>query len=42
MRTFPLDMLLTRVGDWLTQSGLLSQSLLIDVLPGKITIRPLK
>ncbi|KFF70596.1 hypothetical protein IW01_10625 [Pectobacterium brasiliense] len=26
-------------GDWLTQSGLLCQSLMIEVLPGKITIR---
>ncbi|WP_233980019.1 SymE family type I addiction module toxin [Pectobacterium versatile] len=30
---------LTLAGDWLTLSGLLSQSLSIDVLPGKITIR---
>ncbi|MBA0211406.1 SymE family type I addiction module toxin [Pectobacterium brasiliense] len=26
-------------GDWLTLSGLLGQPLMIDVLPGKITIR---
>ncbi|MBN3063199.1 type I addiction module toxin, SymE family [Pectobacterium aquaticum] len=26
-------------GDWLTQSGLLGQPLIIEVLPGKITIR---
>ncbi|MBN3239912.1 SymE family type I addiction module toxin [Pectobacterium versatile] len=30
---------LTLAGDWLTQSGLLGQSLRIDVLPGRITIR---
>ncbi|MBA0207251.1 SymE family type I addiction module toxin [Pectobacterium aroidearum] len=30
---------LTLAGDWLTQSGLLGQSLIIDVLPSKITIR---
>ncbi|POD99121.1 SymE family type I addiction module toxin [Pectobacterium odoriferum] len=30
---------LTLAGDWLTQSGLLGQSLIIDVLPGRITIR---
>ncbi|WP_342752584.1 SymE family type I addiction module toxin [Brenneria roseae] len=30
---------LTLAGDWLTQSGLVSQPLIIDVLPGKITIR---
>ncbi|AIA72210.1 SymE family type I addiction module toxin [Pectobacterium atrosepticum] len=30
---------LTLAGDWLTQSGLLGQSLSIEVLLGKITIR---
>ncbi|MBN3063193.1 type I addiction module toxin, SymE family [Pectobacterium quasiaquaticum] len=30
---------LTLAGDWLTQSGLLDQPLMIDVLPGRITIR---
>ncbi|AOR63411.1 SymE family type I addiction module toxin [Pectobacterium wasabiae] len=30
---------LTLAGDWLTQSGLLSQPLMIDVQPGEITIR---
>ncbi|POE17394.1 hypothetical protein BV923_22565 [Pectobacterium odoriferum] len=30
---------LTLAGDWLTQSGLLGQPLIIDVLPGRITIR---
>ncbi|KHN55073.1 SymE family type I addiction module toxin [Pectobacterium fontis] len=30
---------LTLAGDWLTQSGLLDQLLMIEVLPGKITIR---
>ncbi|MCA6927709.1 SymE family type I addiction module toxin [Pectobacterium versatile] len=30
---------LTLAGDWLTQSGLPGQSLRIDVLPDKITIR---
>ncbi|GLW39999.1 hypothetical protein Pcaca04_39350 [Pectobacterium carotovorum subsp. carotovorum] len=30
---------LTLAGDWLTLSGLLGQPLMIDVLPGKITIR---
>jgi len=30
---------LTLAGDWLTQSGLLGQPLMIDVLPSKITIR---
>ncbi|MCG8711101.1 hypothetical protein JHU04_004470 [Brenneria sp. 4F2] len=29
---------LTLEGDWLTRSGLLSQSLSIEGLPGKITI----
>ncbi|GKW05047.1 hypothetical protein PEC301877_38600 [Pectobacterium carotovorum subsp. carotovorum] len=30
---------LTLAGDWLTQSGLLGQPLMIEVLPGRITIR---
>ncbi|MFP1853866.1 SymE family type I addiction module toxin [Lonsdalea quercina] len=30
---------LTLAGDWLTLSGLLGQPLIIDVLPGNITIR---
>ncbi|GKW22324.1 hypothetical protein PEC302107_40530 [Pectobacterium araliae] len=30
---------LTLTGDWLTLSGLLGQSLIIEGLPGKITIR---
>ncbi len=30
---------LTLAGDWLTLSGLLGQSLIVEVLPGKITIR---
>ncbi|QQA75578.1 SymE family type I addiction module toxin [Pectobacterium parmentieri] len=30
---------LTLAGDWLTQSGLLNQPLIVEVLPGKITIR---
>ncbi|MEI7177414.1 hypothetical protein [Pectobacterium carotovorum] len=33
------DGTLTLAGDWLTLSGLLSQSLRIEGLPGKITIR---
>ncbi|MBN3057911.1 SymE family type I addiction module toxin [Pectobacterium brasiliense] len=30
---------LTLAGDWLTQSRLLGQPLIIDVLPGRITIQ---
>ncbi|MBN3134145.1 type I addiction module toxin, SymE family [Pectobacterium brasiliense] len=30
---------LALAGDWFTLSGLLGQSLIIDVLPGRITIR---
>ncbi|RUR88453.1 hypothetical protein KHDHEBDM_04375 [Pectobacterium polaris] len=30
---------LTLTGDWLTQSGSLGQPLIIEVLPGRITIR---
>lgn len=30
---------LTLAGDWLTQSGLIGQPLIVEVLPGKIIIR---
>ncbi|AIU89450.1 SymE family type I addiction module toxin [Pectobacterium odoriferum] len=30
---------LTLAGDWLTQSGLLGQQLMVEMLPGKIIIR---
>ncbi|WP_224718614.1 SymE family type I addiction module toxin, partial [Pectobacterium versatile] len=33
------DGTLTLAGDWLTLSGLLGQSLIVEVLPGKIIIR---
>ncbi|WP_367646269.1 SymE family type I addiction module toxin [Pectobacterium polaris] len=33
------DSELTLAGDWLTQSGLPGQPLMIEVLPGRITIR---
>ncbi|WP_326493941.1 SymE family type I addiction module toxin [Pectobacterium versatile] len=33
------DGTLTLAGDWLTLSRLLGQPLMIEVLPGKITIR---
>ncbi|WP_324251245.1 SymE family type I addiction module toxin [Pectobacterium versatile] len=33
------DSELTLAGDWLTLSGLLGQSLMIEALPSKITIR---
>lgn len=33
------DGTLTLAGDWLTQSGLIGQPLIIEVLPGRITIR---
>ncbi|MEQ9867883.1 SymE family type I addiction module toxin [Pectobacterium odoriferum] len=30
---------MTLAGDWLTLSGLLDQPLIVEVLPGRITIR---